>query len=193
MKSPRERKDKHSPAKPEICSDSSHHVLLKHAPQGRGLCAAPSPRWLLCVCTGVSEGVAECVTVSLRPSSCFTPSGVVPLLAGEGREVDEEATPQVRKQLVSKALYLLPEPFYLSDKKQYTKQWFPTSSPPFPYCRAGRGRGSSEEPPPSPLGPQIRAVLRVCSVPRVMYVHGCVHVSSACVHFGGLGDRRLGA
>lgn len=64
------------------------------------------------------------------------------------------ATPRARKQLVSKAFYLRPEPFCLSDKKQYTKQWFPTSSPPFPYRRAGRGRGSCEEPslpgPPDP-------------------------------------------
>lgn len=134
----------------------------------------------------MSEGVADCVTVSLRPSSGFTPTGVEPLLAREGREVAQEATPQVREQLVSKALYLLPEPFYLSDKKQYTKQWFPTSSPPFPYCRAGRGRGSGEEPPSHPTPrPQIQAVLRACSMPRVMYVHGVyVFVQHMCTSEG---------
>lgn len=94
------------------------------------------------------------LSASLCPSSCLTPTGVVSLRAGEGGKVAKGATPRVRKQLASKAFYLRPEPFCLSDKKQYTKQWFPTSSPPFPYRRAGRGRGSCEEPslpgPPDP-------------------------------------------
>lgn len=85
------------------------------------------------------------LSASLCPSSCLTPTGVVPLRAGEVGEVAKGATPRVRKQLASKAFYLRPEPFCLSDKKQYTKQWFPTSSPSFPYRRAERGRGSCEE------------------------------------------------
>lgn len=38
-----------------------------------------SQRAMLYVCTGVSDGVSECVTMSL----CFTRTHVVPLLAGE--------------------------------------------------------------------------------------------------------------
>lgn len=71
-----------------IRRDSRHHV--GHALPSGGLRAAQSPRWFLCVCTGVSDGVSECVTV---PSSCFTPSGVVPLLAGEGRGVAKGGDP----------------------------------------------------------------------------------------------------
>lgn len=85
-----------------------------------------------------------------------------PLLAGEGREVAKGATPWVRRQLVSKALYLLPEPFYLSDKKQYTKQWFPTPFLLFFIAEQGKEEVPSQTFPL--LGPQIQAMLRACSL-----------------------------
>lgn len=118
-------------------------------------------------------------------------TGVVPLQTGEGGEVAKGATPRVRKQLASKAFYLHPEPFCLSDKKQYTKQWFPTSSPPFPYRRAGRGRGSCEEPSlPGPPDPG--------SVESMFYApcHVCTWLCTCCavyVNFEGLGGRRFEA
>lgn len=125
---------------------------------------AQSPSWLLCIYTGVSDGISECVTMSLELHAHRASATTL-----WRREWNVEERDPLSEQLLSKVLYLPPEPFYLPDKKQYTKQRFPASFLPSPYCRARRGRGSHEDlpPPVSPDGSSVDsmrfALCHVCA------------------------------
>lgn len=117
----------------------------------RGLSAAQSPSWSQRVCTGVSDGVSECVTVSLELRAHR--GGAAAIWRREERT--PRATAAARRS--PRPFICPPEPFYLSDEKQCTKQRLPAPFLPFPYCRARRGRGARGDLPP-PVSPDRSSV-----------------------------------
>lgn len=137
---------------------------------------------MLCVCTGMSDGTSECLTVSL----CHTPTQV-PLPAREGREEKNKMSPRVRKQQVSASPLFAPRNHFIFLTRNNTQSngFLPPSLPPsFPNSRAGKGKGSIEEPPPNP--PWVpepewdHPVLRMCFVYCVCVPHARAHVR-ACL------------
>lgn len=131
----------------------------------QGLSAAQSPSWLLCICTGVSDGISECVTMSLVPHAHR--GGATTIWRREERDPLSKGSCSQRPFICSQSHFI-----FLTRNNTQSKGFQ------LPFClffTAGQGEEEAPLRTFPLLCPQIEAGLTACSLPYVMYVHVCVH------------------